>query len=59
MKRVRILEPFDGFAIGDTPEFFGHVARAYIAEGRAEAIDPPPADKSSRAAKKPLRKRAK
>lgn len=39
MKRVRILVAHDGFAVGDTPELFGHVARKLVEEGRAETID--------------------
>jgi len=39
MKRVRILVPFDGYAVGDTPEFHGHIARGYVADGRAEDIN--------------------
>lgn len=38
MKRVRILVPFDGYAVGDTPEFTGWQARKYIADGVAAEL---------------------
>ena len=58
MKRVRIIVPFDGYAVGDTPEFFGHVARQHVAEGRAEDIEGPVVASESTASAKPRRRKS-
>jgi hypothetical protein len=39
MRKVRILKPFDGYAVGDTPEVFGQRARELVASGHAERVD--------------------
>lgn len=56
MKKVRILVPFDGYAVGDTPEFFGHVARQHVAEGRAEDIEAETAETETPARKAKAKK---
>lgn len=39
MKRVKVLRPFDAYAVGDTPTLFGAVARDRRERGDVEWLD--------------------
>ncbi|MER9306782.1 hypothetical protein [Mesorhizobium sp. M0496] len=58
MKRVKILQPVDGYEIGDTPELTGQRLRELVASGHAERLrddeggNPAPAKKAKAPAKK-------
>lgn len=39
MKLVKVLRPFDGYAVGDTPTLFGGVARDRRTRGDVEWQD--------------------